>query len=58
PDGGFDFNVVIRSLNYFPKEKYLQCGVGSAITISAKPEQEFEECLIKINRLVKTVYDD
>jgi para-aminobenzoate synthetase component 1 len=50
--------VVIRSLNYFPKEKYLQCGVGSAITISAKPEQEFEECLIKINRLVKTVYDD
>lgn len=58
PNGNFDFNVVIRSLGYFPKEKYLQCGVGSAITISADPTQEFEECLLKINRLVKTVYDD
>lgn len=58
PEGDFDFNVVIRSLAYFPNEKYVQCGVGSAITIAADPQQEFEECLLKINRLVKTVYDD
>lgn len=52
PDGDFDFNVVIRSLAYDPAKKRLSCGVGSAITMASDPDQEYEECAIKINRLI------
>ena len=52
PDGDFDFNVVIRSLAYEPIKKRLACGVGSAITMASDPDQEYEECAIKINRLI------
>jgi len=52
PGGDFDFNVVIRSLAYYPTENYLSCGVGSAITIGADAQQEYEECLLKIGRLI------
>jgi para-aminobenzoate synthetase component 1 len=52
PEGDFDFNVVIRSLEYYPKERLLQCGVGSAITIEADAAQEYEECQLKIERLI------
>ncbi|NEV94131.1 anthranilate synthase component I family protein [Psychroflexus sp. YR1-1] len=47
PDHDFDFNVVIRSLLYNSEKKYLSYMVGSALTSLAKPEQEYEECLIK-----------
>lgn len=52
PNGDFDFNVVIRSLIYNDVKKYLSCGVGSAITILSDEEKEFEECQIKINKLL------
>lgn len=52
PGGNFDFNVIIRSMVYYPKEKYISVGVGSAITIEADPEQEYEECILKVNRLI------
>ena len=47
PDGDFDFNVVIRTLLYNSKTKYLSFQAGSAITIDADAELEYEECLLK-----------
>lgn len=58
PGGDFDFNVVIRSLSYYPTENYLSCGVGSAITIGADAQQEYEECLLKIGRLIHLKSDE
>jgi para-aminobenzoate synthetase component 1 len=47
PDGDFDFNVIIRSILYNAKEKYVSFSVGSAITSLSIPEKELEECLLK-----------
>ncbi len=47
PTGDFDFNVVIRSIQYDASKKIVSFGVGSAITIQANPELEYEECLLK-----------
>lgn len=47
PDGNFDFNVIIRSILYNQKNKYISCSVGSAITSLSLPEKELEECLLK-----------
>ncbi len=47
PDGDFDFNVVIRTILYNSKNKYLSFHVGSAITLDSDPEKEYEECLLK-----------
>lgn len=52
PNSDFDFNVVIRSLIYNRKNNYLSCAVGSAITIEAEPENEYQECLLKANKLI------
>lgn len=58
PGGDFDFNVVIRSLAYYPTDNYLSCWVGSAITIGADAQQEYEECLLKIGRLIQLKSDE
>lgn len=47
PDGNFEFNVVIRSLQYRADTGYLSLQVGSAITYDSVPEQEYQECLLK-----------
>jgi para-aminobenzoate synthetase component I len=47
PENDFDFNVVIRSILYNAKEKYVSFSVGSAITAQANATQEYEECLLK-----------
>lgn len=52
PHGDFDFNVVIRTLLYNKKKKYLSCAVGGAITINSDPEKEFQECLVKVGRIL------
>ncbi|MBI1836495.1 MAG: anthranilate synthase component I family protein [Flavobacteriia bacterium] len=57
PNGDFDFNVVIRTLLYNKSKKYLSCSVGSAITILSDPEKEFEECEIKIKRILDGLND-
>jgi para-aminobenzoate synthetase component 1 len=48
PDGDFDFNVVIRSLLYNSKTRYLSFPAGSGITFYSNPEAEYEECLLKV----------
>lgn len=52
PDGDFDFNVIIRSIQYNKRKKYLSCAVGGAITIQSEAEKEFEECNVKIQGIL------
>lgn len=52
PNGDFDFNVVIRTLLYNKNERYLSCSVGGAITIQSDPEKEYQECLVKVKRIM------
>jgi len=47
PEKDFDFNVVIRSLQYNAKNAYLGYMAGGAITAASVPEREYEECLLK-----------
>lgn len=47
PSNDFDFNVVIRSITYNAKNKYLSYMVGGAITALSNPENEYNECLLK-----------
>jgi para-aminobenzoate synthetase component 1 len=55
PEFDFDFNVVIRSILHNSKSKYTSLMVGSAITQAAKPEQEYQECLVKAKALFKVL---
>nr|WP_318345061.1 chorismate-binding protein [Muricauda sp. D6] len=47
PKGNFDFNVVIRSILYNEKTRFVSYSVGSAITAKSDPEMEYQECLLK-----------
>lgn len=47
PNGDFDFNVVIRSLQYNAVNQYCSLIVGGAITDQSIPEKEYAECLLK-----------
>ncbi|WP_299699843.1 anthranilate synthase component I family protein [uncultured Pontibacter sp.] len=55
PNQDFDFNVVIRSLQYNATTGYLSFMVGSAITYDSVPEQEYEECLLKAKGILKAL---
>ena len=55
PEGDFDLNVVIRSLQYNAEKKYLNFEVGSAITFDSNPEEEYKECLLKAEAMVKVL---
>ncbi len=57
PNGDFDFNVVIRSLTYFPESEQLSCAVGSAITMASDPLEEYEECIAKIGKIIQFAHD-
>ncbi|UOR06688.1 anthranilate synthase component I family protein [Hymenobacter aerilatus] len=55
PDGNFEFNVVIRSLQYRADTGYLSFQVGSAITYDSVPEQEYAECLLKAQAMLEVL---
>jgi para-aminobenzoate synthetase component 1 len=55
PTGEFEFNVVIRSLQYRADTGYLSFQVGSAITYDSLPEREYEECLLKAQALLEVL---
>ncbi len=55
PEGDFDFNVVIRSILYAASTGYLSCPVGSAIVFDSKPEEEYEECLVKLRAMQESL---
>jgi len=55
PDDDFDFNVVIRTILYNKKNKYLSFHAGSAITHHADAEKEYEECLLKAKAILEVL---
>ncbi|CAN5146497.1 anthranilate synthase component I family protein [soil metagenome] len=55
PEMDFDFNVVIRSIQYNQKTGYLSIMVGSAITANSDPEKEYQECLLKAKTLFEAL---
>ena len=55
PEGDFDFNVVIRSLQYNQKDNYLSFIVGGAITALSDPEKEYDECLLKAKAMLEVL---
>jgi para-aminobenzoate synthetase component 1 len=55
PAGDFDFNVVIRSVLFNRSGKYVSIQAGSAITFKSIPENEYEECLLKVAAIKKAL---
>lgn len=55
PKGNFDFNVVIRSILYNEKDKYISIQAGSAITIDCDADKEYEECLLKAKAMMEAL---
>jgi para-aminobenzoate synthetase component 1 len=55
PNEDFDFNVVIRSIQYNANKNYLNFEVGSAITFDSHAEQEYEECMLKAQAMLKAL---
>ncbi|MFN8302723.1 MAG: anthranilate synthase component I family protein [Saprospiraceae bacterium] len=53
PEGDFDFNVVIRSLFYNKMSRYLSVQVGGAIVYDSVPEEEYDECLVKAEAMLR-----
>lgn len=55
PNGDFDFNVVIRSILYNAADGYVSAQVGGAIVFDSVPEQEYEECLVKAEVMIRAL---
>ncbi len=51
PDGDFDFNVVIRSILYNQLTHYVSVLAGSGITFYSNPQNEWEECKMKVSAM-------
>ncbi|MFN9583251.1 MAG: chorismate-binding protein, partial [Bacteroidota bacterium] len=56
PDGDFDFNVVIRSLQYNAVTGTLAFNVGSAITFDSVADEEYNECLLKAKAITELLH--
>lgn len=55
PGGDFDFNVVIRSIQYNGQNRQVSFTVGSAITAGAEAGREYDECLLKGESMLKAL---
>lgn len=55
PGNDFDFNVVIRSIMYNARNRYVSFQTGSAITFYSDAEKEWEECLLKAHALMQAL---
>jgi para-aminobenzoate synthetase component I len=55
PEADFDFNVVIRSIFYNKKNKQVYFFAGSGITFYSIPEDEYEECMVKVEAMKKVL---
>ena len=53
PDGQFDSNVLIRSILYTPHNQAVSYHVGGAIVLDSDPESEFQECMLKGEKMAK-----
>lgn len=54
-EGDFDWNVVIRTVIYDATSDALSIPVGSAITYDSVPEDELNECRVKVERIMNLV---
>ncbi|SHO62677.1 anthranilate synthase component I family protein [Algoriphagus zhangzhouensis] len=54
-NGDFDSSVIIRSIISDLEKNKLYFGVGSAITIDADPNAEYEECLLKASAILEVL---
>jgi len=54
-EGDFDFNVVIRSITWNEQNGYFSLSAGSAITIQANGEDEYNECMLKAEALFNAI---
>jgi para-aminobenzoate synthetase component I len=52
PTGDFDFNVVIRSILHDRDTGYTSASVGGAIVYDSDPDQEYQECLVKLTAVL------
>jgi para-aminobenzoate synthetase component 1 len=52
PNGDFDFNVVIRSVQYDGNRSEVSCHVGGAITSLCNATDEHSECLLKAKAIL------
>ena len=55
PNGIFDLNVVIRSLQYNAAKRYVNFEVGGAITYDSVAEEEYKECLLKASAMMEVL---
>lgn len=55
PSGDFDFNVIIRSILYNAKNKYLSFSVGGAITNQSNAASEYKECMTKAKAMLEVL---
>lgn len=56
PHGDFDFNVLIRSIFYDADQQILTFQAGSAITLDSDPLDEYNECLLKANAILHSIF--
>jgi len=54
-NGDFNLNVVIRSIFYNEELKTLSFAVGGAITYLSEAEEEYNECLLKAENMLKAL---
>lgn len=60
PDGQAVFNVAIRTIDLqsMPDRKYqASMGIGSGIVFDSRPEEEYQECLLKAQFLINAMPD-
>jgi para-aminobenzoate synthetase component 1 len=55
PEQDFDFNVVIRAIQYNATNEYLSIMVGSAITYDSIGEEEYKECMLKAKSMLNAL---
>ncbi|MCI5057415.1 MAG: anthranilate synthase component I family protein, partial [Flavobacteriales bacterium] len=53
----FDFNVVIRTIQYDASKHILSFATGGAITALSNPEEEYQECFVKAKSIMQTLFD-
>jgi para-aminobenzoate synthetase component 1 len=58
PENNHDFNVIIRTILYNSNNKTVSVSVGGAITIKSKPEEEYNECLLKLKAINKSIVEE
>jgi para-aminobenzoate synthetase component 1 len=58
PAGDFDFNVVIRSLLYDETRHLISFKTGGGITFKSDAEQEYEECMLKAEAIIRLLKND